>query len=132
MYCYTPATGKWSIIANMRRPDVVSLAYHAKDDALYGLSVTRDGNGEGGVPILLHRYNENGAAVSTTPLTGPLFPGLISMRPSGMPAQLVPVGDYLVLLATTEPDHNRGGVGSETFIYLVEPKTGRARLAWKQ
>ena len=110
---------------------MVALAYHAKDDALYGLAATRDGNGEGGLPIVLHRYNENGATVSTTALMGPLFPGLFSTRPSGVPAQLLAAGDHLVLLATTEPDHNRGGVGSESFIYLVEPKTGRARLAWK-
>jgi hypothetical protein len=132
LYAYTPTMRKWTTIADLNNVDLVVLAYHAKDDALYGLSVGRDGNGEGGLPILLHRYNESGATVSTTPLTGPLFPGLISQRPSASPAQLVSAGDHLVLIATTEPDRDGGGIGSESFIYLVEPKTGRVRLAWKQ
>jgi hypothetical protein len=131
LYTFTPATGKWAAIADLNNVDLAALAYHVKDDALYGLSAGRDRNGEVSVPTL-HRYNENGAKVSVTPLTGTVFPGLVSEHPSAAPAQLVAAGDHLILVATTEPDAGRGGIKPESFIYLVEPKTGRARLAWKQ
>jgi hypothetical protein len=44
---------------------------------------------------------------------------------------MVAAGDYLIVLAT---EGGRSGRRQEveTFIFLVEPKTGKVRLTWRQ
>jgi hypothetical protein len=134
LYAFTPADGKWSVLSELNNIDPYGLVYHPKEDALFGLGAERGENGNDGMPVL-RRYNDKGALVSQKRLTGPgVIPGLATEGPVDVPAQLVPADDSLVLLATVNPERGRAmpNAQSESFIYLVDPKSAKARLAWKQ
>jgi hypothetical protein len=65
-------------------------------------------------------------------LSGPLFAGIIDGLSIDSRTQLLAVGDALVLVASLRSnDYVQWTTESETFIYLIEPQTGKARLAWK-
>ncbi len=122
LYAFDPATRGWAVLAE--KVYATAVAYHPADDAVYLLKF-------GGGPVL-HRLNASGAAVAEVRLDGPLVPGLLDVGPGVSGVQLVPAGDKLVLLA-----YPHGGRGQDPrapgkpYLYLVDPKTGKARLTAK-
>jgi hypothetical protein len=120
LYGYSPASGIWSTISSMNNVDLCSLAYHPGLDALFGLEVTRSNH-----PIL-DRFTPDGRKVGE--LTLPFMPfdiGVVGHR-----AELVPVGNYLVVLVApmgmpwnySPPDER---------IYLIDPQSGQAWLTYR-
>jgi hypothetical protein len=129
LYAYYPKTGKWEVLAEKLRLN--NLTYHPKDDTLYAVKVER--GGEGGLGAELQHINAKGAVVKTTALDGPLVPGTIGDGPGVQGTQLIPADDKLVLLiAPTDR------LGSEipgpkwSYMYLIDLKTGKAQLTWKE
>lgn len=57
----------------------------------------------------------------------------VGSHPGTGSAQLIAAGDKLVLLIS--PTGLRGGempIEKRSYIYLVDPKTGKAQLVWKE
>ena len=129
LYEFTPKAGKWSVLADMNNVDLAALAYHAKDDALYGLGAPM-GDGERAKHVL-YQYNPQGALLKKISLGDPIFPGALG-RMGGIetPPQLISVGDHLIIISKTGGERP-GQTGGETFMFLVDPKTGTGRLTWR-
>jgi hypothetical protein len=132
LYTYTPKTGVWAVPTDLNNVDLSALAYHAKDDTLYGLAGARGGD-EGGVPVL-YAYNALGAMPEQTSLEGPMFPGVLKRGPSETRVQMVSTGDHLAVLVTGSKPHVEGGrrAQTESFLFLIDPKTAKVQLAWKE
>jgi hypothetical protein len=129
LYAYTPKTGKWEALCELRWGENHDLAYHAATDTLYLLTAARGGSDED-VPIL-RTYNAAGAPLNQVRLSRPVLAGLLGPMPAST-AQLVSAGDHLILLLNSiNGPGGRGGQNSESFIYLVESKTGKAQLTWR-
>jgi hypothetical protein len=106
------------------------IAYHAKDEMVYGL---KDGDFRTGRGVELHQLNAKGAAVTTVKLDGQFLPGTLSLGPGVSGVQLVSADDKLVMLVS--PTGLRGGEGPApkwSYMYLIDPKTGKADLVWKE
>jgi hypothetical protein len=132
MYTYIPATGAWAVPADLNNIDLSALAYHAADDILYGIAAERGGDSSGGIPTLYH-YNAQGALLKTTRLGSPMFPGVLAQGPQTR-VQMVSAGDHLAVLVSgvgmRDGDGPRGT--GESFLYIIDTRTGKAKLAWKE
>jgi hypothetical protein len=124
LYGFYPKTERTEVLAEKLRLN--NLTYHPKDDVLYSVKADREGGGE------LQHINAKGAVVKATKLDGPLVPGILSMGPGVQGAQLIPADDKLVLLVA--PVGHRGSEvpGPQwSYMYLIDPKTGKTQLTWK-
>ncbi len=122
LFAYYPEQHKWAVLRD--NLDSPVLTYHAKDDSLY--SIAGNGSGE------LRRLNQNGAVVKTMKLDGPFLPGLFNLGPGVTGAQMVSVDDKLVLLLSPlGRSPGESAICKWSYIYLVDPKTGKAQLTWK-
>jgi hypothetical protein len=122
LYAYDTKKDKWEAL--VKRAPAAVFTYHPKDDMLYGMK--GDGAGE-----LLH-INEKGAVVKTVKLDGAIVPGLLGLGPGVTGVQLVPADDKLILLiapAGLRPSEDAAPKWS--YMYLIDPKTGKAQLTWK-
>ena len=131
MYEYTPKTGAWVALAEMRGTNIAALAYHAKDQTLYGIGGAM--GGEEGGKNQLFVFNAKGAIVKTIELGSPMFSGLLERMSPTSNAQLMSIDDHLVLFVQVGIE--RGGEKPrkpESFIYLIDPNTGNSRLVWKE
>jgi hypothetical protein len=120
LYGYAPASGMWSTITSMNNVDLCSLAYHPGLDALFGLEVTRSCH-----PVL-DRFNPDGRKVGQIAL--PFMPfdiGVVGHR-----AELVPVGNYLVMLVAPMGLPWDGSTPDER-MYLIDPQSGQAWLTYR-
>jgi hypothetical protein len=124
IYSYHPGTKTWEALAE-RPPQVIT--YHAKNDVLYGLrSDFRSGTE-------LQEINAKGAVVSTTKIDGQFVPGALSVGPGVSGLQLVAADDKLVLLISPTGLRGGGGLAPKwSYMYLIDPKTGKAQLVWKE
>lgn len=129
LYEYTPKTGAWAVVADLNTIDLAGLCYHPADDSLYGLTEKRGDHG--GTPVL-YQFNAKGAVTKTVELGPLMFPGLIGRGPTGCHVQVVSAGDYLavVVVGPLRPGEDRAK--PESFLFLVDPKTGKVKLAWKE
>jgi hypothetical protein len=120
LYGYAPASGLWSTISTMINIDLCSLAYHPALDALFGLEVTRSGR-----PVI-DRFSPDGRKVGEIDL--PFMPfdvGVVGHR-----AELVPVGDYLVMLVAPMRQMWDDLFPDER-MYLIDPQSGQAWLTYR-
>lgn len=132
VYAYTPGTGAWAALAEVPRGVIyAAIGYHAKADALYVLGAPR--GGDDGSPPTLYRLNDKGAVLKETELGAPMFPGLIDRGPTGGHVQLADAGDHLAVLVATGIGPGAGGrADKESFLFLIDPKSDRVTLAWKE
>ena len=126
LYSYHPGTKTWEALAD-RPPQVIT--YHAKNDVLYGMKSDIRGTG-----TELREINAKGAVVNTVKIDGQFVPGTLSVGPGVSGLQLVAADDKLVLLIS--PADRFGGsevpAPKWSYIYVIDPKTGKAELAWKE
>jgi hypothetical protein len=135
LYAYDLNAGTWSAteLKDFVRP--TALAYHPREDAVFALGQSWPPGDDSGA-LVLYRYDDKGALIEKIRLSEPLSsavvrPGLLGAGGgTGGPVQMIASGDFLVVLAT---DRVRSGLQQklETYIFLVEPKTGKARLTWR-
>lgn len=122
LYSYTPKTGKWEALAE--RPPAV-ITYHPKNDMLYGLKGNDD--------RILQHIDNKGEVTSTVKLDGEFVPGLLGLGPGVTGVQLIPADDKLILLvAPTDRFGGEGMASKWSYMYLIDPKTGKAQLVWKE
>lgn len=131
LFAYTPKTGQWEVVCEWLFSRFPVLAYDPLADNIYALE-ERFANDEKQFP--LSRHDATGKRLDEVWLSGPLASGLLSAVPSESMTQLIAVGDMLVLVAALAESVSAPGPGVEveTFVYLINPKTGLTRLAWKE
>jgi len=125
LYAYSPKKDEWEVLAEKPANAIV---YHPKDEIVYGLK----GDFGGKMPVFQH-INAKGAVVDSMTLEGPFLPGIFGLGPGTGSVQLVAAGDKLVMLIN--PVGLRGGEGPPpkwSYIYLLDQKTGKAQLVWKE
>jgi len=128
LYAYDVGTGTWS--APAEKLGVNSLVYHSKHDCLYGVAVHH--NEDGGIPAL-REFNTEGALIRETALGSPVVPGSFPEGPGASGTQLVATGDYVVAIAAPFGLRSREENDSpKTYIYLIQPRTGKIWLTSKQ
>jgi len=124
LYAYEPATAKWSALAEGL--SATAITYSAKDDALYVIRAEHER-----VPSLV-KLNSEAAVVKTTPLSGPIVPGMLPDGPGVTGVQLVAVEGHLVLFV---PPFGRRSSEVEApqreCIYLIDSKSGKSQLTYK-
>ncbi len=72
-----------------------------------------------------------GALISKATPGGPMFPGLLGDAWVSADVQLVDAGDRLVAVVSRAGRLPGEQDVAESFVYLIDPKTSRAQLAWK-
>ena len=127
LYAYDVAASKWSVLSDEGR-SFPAIAYLSKTDSLYALHSPHDENGSR--PVLC-QLNANGAIIKETQLGEPIVRGSISDRPGSSGLQLVPADDHLVIIAPAFSHSSEGTLIGASYMYLVEPKTGKVWLTWK-
>lgn len=132
-YEYVPKTGAWAVLQKRPGEHFAALAWCKATDTLYAVRGERERGSSETKPYLVE-LGADGAVVKST-LLGPLvFPGLLhhTNRLDGR-AQLVDLGKQLALLVhTNERDGNGKSLKPETFLYVIDPANGGAKLAWKE
>jgi hypothetical protein len=133
LYAFDPAGAKWSALAEIEGLDPLALAYHPGEDAAFTLGISQD-RGDFGKYMLV-RLDDKGAAVEKVRLGEVMFEGVLGLgsrtvASRGNRAQLVASGNYLIVLATDEILGVRPPV-LQTYMFLVEPKTGKVQLTWR-
>ena len=125
IYAYTPATGKWEVLADEFRAS--AMVYHPREDVLYALQKEYE------APPSLVKLNPEGAVLGKTKLEGPIVPGTLPRGPGISGVQLVHSNGHLVLVVWPGGlhQHSEEGPSPNKYIYLVDPATGKARLTWK-
>jgi hypothetical protein len=98
-----------------------------KEDAVYALQPVHEG-----VPRLV-KLNPDGAVLNKTQIEGPIIPGSLPEGHGMSGIQLVHANGWLVLLASPGGHHvpEDGSPQKRKYIYLIDPKTGKAQLTWK-
>jgi hypothetical protein len=132
IYEYVPATEKWSVMLDLPRgPHLTAIAYHAKDDNLYGLG--QEFGDESGQPIL-HQMNNKGALLKSTELPAPMFAGILGRYGPESRAQLISTGNYLAVVVGGAPQRDGSGkpTKAESFLFLIDPTTEKVTLGWKE
>ncbi len=134
-YEYVPKTGAWTELQKRERErePTAALAWCKATDTLYAVRGERQPNSEV-YKLVLVELAANGAEVKRTPLGPLVFPGLLyQLERLGGSAQLVDLGKQLALLVHTH-DHegNDRNLKVESFLYVIDPATGGAKLAWKE
>ncbi len=126
--------GKWNQLTNKAFPPYVALAWQSKTDTLFAFGVDRDlRNSERPIPTLFE-LNAQGAEFNKTAIGSPLFSGILGEYGMGGRPELIDLGAELALLVHNENrDSGTGKRGKpEAFLYVIDPKTGKAKLAWKE
>ena len=123
LYAYSPASNRWGVVTSMHDLDLAGMTFHQADGRLYGL---RSVYGEATRPAIC-RLDGSGRVASEILL--PLLP--FGLDPGGNHAELVSVGDYLVLLLAP-PTHQPSYWLGEERIYLVDPRDGRNWLTYRR
>jgi hypothetical protein len=133
MYEYSTKNGvRWAVLVPNRKGSFAGLAWQASTDTLYAIG--DDSFGSEKSQAMLYELNARGAVVDKTPLTGPMFMGVLQLGPSDMRAELIDLGGDLAAIIYREGrDPGTGERGKpETFLYVIDPKTGKTKLAWKE
>jgi hypothetical protein len=125
--------GKWAALPGDDKP-YAAIAWQAKTDTLYAFNIQRDPKDIERYAPTLYELKPDGRIANQTPLGSPVFPGIInSYRPADAAVELIDLGDELALLVHTDdrPISSQRG-NPETFLFVIDPKTGKAKLAWKE
>ena len=124
--------GKWKHLANGDgMSSYAAFAWHAKSDTLFAFGVERDKAREALIPTF-YELNPDGTLALKNALGSPLFPSILGEYGWG-DAQLIDLGRDLALLVHREDRGGRGApVRHEAFLYVINPKSGKVQLAWKE
>jgi hypothetical protein len=127
LYAYSPDDDRWSVIS--KRPGAFdAFGYSEREDCLYGVLFEYDGEAN---RASLAKVSAQGAVLRKIPLRGPVAPGSLTTGPGVSSTRVVPVGEYVVILTTPGGLHGRGAT-SDSYIYLVDPETGRTWVTSKR
>lgn len=127
----TKGDGTWTVLVPNNRGSFAGIAWQASTNTLYAIGHERVGDGYS--QAMLYELNVGGAVVARTALAHPMFPGVITTRGFDR-AELIDLGGDLAALVYREnwdPDSGKSGK-PESFLYLIDPKTGKTKLAWKE
>jgi len=124
LYAYAPATGQWTMVADMANRDLDCLEYHGPDGCLYGVAVTHM---DALKPAVL-RFTANGEYLGKISL--PVQPSDIG--PGGYRSELVSLGDYLALLLEADPRFTTSHERQESRIYLIDPVSEEVWLTYRR
>jgi hypothetical protein len=132
LFAFHSADGRWTALAEFEQLRPFALAYDPGEDALFAVGSSRD-RGQLGKYVLA-RLDERGAAVGTVQLSDPVFPGVFGNDFGALGGdvlvQLVAAEKELVVVATHIGSRARP-YSMATYMYLIDPKTGAARLTWR-
>ena len=120
LYAYDPATETWSLISSMENRDVDSITYHPADDHFYAVGM----HGDSGK---LLKLTPEGQLAREIPL-----PLGFAISPAGYETELVSVVDHLVLLVEHEGFATLPEPGTESRIYLIDPRSGELTLTYRR
>jgi hypothetical protein len=126
--------GAWKQLSAEGLGSFAALAWHSKSDTLFAFGVPHDPkNSERLIPTLCE-LKADGTVAKKTSLGSPLFPGILGAHGMFGNAELIDLGAELVLLVHNESrDPSTGNRGKpEAFLYVIDPKTGKVQLAWKE
>jgi hypothetical protein len=127
LYACDLATGVWTVLAD--DPGVASLAYHRKHDCLYGVRTDGPG-GRAGKPFL-RKFTPSGEFLTDIPLSDVVVPASLHGSPTNG-TQVLAVDEFVVIVAAPLGHHSSEWRGLiDTYIYLVEPKSGKVWITHK-
>jgi hypothetical protein len=132
LFAYTTTTGKWEVVREWVFPGFAGLAFDPASDNVYVLWERFGHRGDEKL-YLLERLSNKGEQLGEVQLSGPLFAGALESGDIDSRAQFIAVGDMLVLVSSLLETSYRPVPQTEveTFVYLIDPKSGKTLLAWK-
>jgi len=126
LYSYTPKTGVWAALSELKGAVSAGMAYHPADDTIYAFKFELGDERA----TTLSKINAQGAVVKTVEVGAPMFPGVIGRGPNQ--TQLVSMGDHIAILIQTERRGSESREKLESFLFILDPKTDKVKLAWKE
>jgi hypothetical protein len=128
IHTYSPATDSWALLTSMDNWDFDNIEYHRPDDAYYGAQNTHISTPSDRVTLRVSRVNRDGthgASISIPDL--PFGVGFNDHE-----AEIVSIGDYLVLLLEPGRGFYDKGQAKESRIYMIKPATGDVMLTYRK
>ncbi|MBM3980064.1 MAG: hypothetical protein FJ304_07230 [Planctomycetes bacterium] len=135
LFEYAPASPlPWTQLTEGRLSNCAALVWQAKTDTLFSFGAARNQRGNGNLVPTLYQHNANGTVTNSVVLGTPLFPGVMGEYGLENRAELIDLGgDLALLIQGRGRDTNTGEAGKpEAFLYVIDPKTGKVKLAWKE
>jgi hypothetical protein len=134
MYEYvTKGNGNWSVLVDGRKGSFNAIAWQKSTDTLFALG--NEGTPSDKQTPTLYELTVAGAVAKKTALGFPTFPGVLG-GDHGLQgrAELIDLGaDLAVVIHNDNRDTEIGERGKpEAFLYVIDPKTGKVKLAWKE
>jgi len=105
----------------MNNVDIASVVYHADDDMVYAIGLRHPDYGN----MTLYRFNADGGRAGEIQL--PLYPWGVESDT----AELVSVGEHLVLLVKPGRYSNPYGAQADSRMYLIDPRSGQSWLTFR-
>lgn len=126
--------GAWKQLAAEGLGSYAAVAWQSKTDTLFAFSAPRDPKNSGRLVPTLYELKADGTVANTTALGSPVFPGILGEYGMHGIAELIDLGTELALLVHS--DNRDSGTGNrgkpEAFLYVIDPATGKVKLAWKE
>jgi hypothetical protein len=137
-YEYSTKNRAWTVLLdrnnnNKRESGSFSaIAWQKSTDTLFAIAKNERTKENPNAPVL-YELNPNGMIAKTTFLGSPMFPYVMDGGASDR-AELIDLGgDLAAIIYRENRDSDTGTRGKpETFLYVIDPKTGKVKLAWKE
>ena len=125
---YSPVTDSWSLVTSMDNWDFDNIEHHRLDDGYYGAHNTHLSSPGDRVTLRVSRVNRDGTQGSSISI--PELPFGVGFNDHE--AELVSVGEHLVLLLEPGRGFYDKGQAKESRIYLIKPATGEVTLTYRK
>jgi hypothetical protein len=135
LYEYSTKDDKWAVLVDSNNGSYSALAWQARTDVLFAIGNnerTRDRAENREAPVL-YELAATGGVLRKTLLELPMFIGVMQGGADDR-AELIDLGgDLAALIYRENRDSGSGRRGKpEAFLYVIDPKTGKTKLAWKE
>ena len=128
IHAYSTSDKKWSLVSSMDNWDFDCIEHHAHNDSFYGVELSHQSSPGDLVTARISRLSATGAHGTTIQIPNLPF----GIGHGNHEAELVSVGEHLVLLLEPGRGFNDHGQSKESRIYLIKPATGEFTLTYRK
>jgi hypothetical protein len=131
-YEYTPKNGNWQVLIANSKGSFSAIAWQKSTDTLFAVGKNERELKDREAPVL-YELNADATVAKKTVLGSPMFPAVMDGGADDR-AELIDLGGNLAAIIYREArDSGSGRRGKpETFLYVIDPKSGKVQLAWKE
>ncbi|HEX7862947.1 MAG TPA: Ig-like domain-containing protein [Verrucomicrobiae bacterium] len=127
IHTYSASSNQWRLLTSLNNWDVSDIALHGPTDTFYVVRNSYVSSPGQMAPLFVSRIARNGTHGSSISIGNLPF----GVGFSDHEAELIPVGEYLVLLLEPGLGFHERNLPKESRIYLISPRTGQVTLTYR-